>query len=230
MRSSLIPIPVFWKMSNTWANVNQQERGKPYFHELKTKVIQAYGNSICYPPRHLVFQALRVTPLEDVKVVILGQDPYHGEHQAMGLSFSVPSGVPIPPTLVNIYKEIENEFGKPSVNPDGDLTPWAKQGVLLLNTVLTVEANKAGSHHGMGWEQYTDALISAINDKENPVVFMLWGNPAKSKERLISNPAHLVLEAAHPSPLSAYRGFFGCGHFKIANEFLEDNNMSPIVW
>ena len=176
-----------------------------------------------------IFKALILTDYEDVKVVILGQDPYHGPGQAHGLCFSVPEGISLPPSLQNIYKEIENDL-QIKMNPSGDLTCWAKEGVLLLNTVLTVRANQANSHHGKGWELFTDKIIELLNAREKPIVFILWGNNAKAKIEKIDNPHHLVLTAPHPSPLSAYYGFFGCRHFSKTNNFLKSMNIPPINW
>jgi uracil-DNA glycosylase len=177
----------------------------------------------------MIFNALNSTPLDSVKVVILGQDPYHGPGQAHGLSFSVPRGVPVPPSLQNIYKELESDLGlMPPAH--GDLSSWARQGVLLLNAVLTVEAHKAGSHQGQGWEQFTDRVVSVINDTKDGVVFMLWGSYAQKKGAVIDRSRHLVLTAPHPSPLSAYRGFLGCLHFSQCNEYLQSQGTAPIDW
>lgn len=178
-----------------------------------------------FPPKSQTFAAFELTPFEDTRVVILGQDPYHDDGQAHGLSFSVQDGVKIPPSLRNIFKELGKD--QPT---NGNLEAWAHQGVLLLNTVLTVEAHKAGSHRKWGWEELTDAVIEALNEREEPVVFMLWGNPAKAKKKLITAPQHMVLESVHPSPLSAYRGFFGCGHFKACNAALKELGLAPITW
>ena len=182
-----------------------------------------------FPPGSLIFNALNSTPLDNVKVVILGQDPYHGPGQAHGLSFSVPRGVPVPPSLQNIYKELQSDLGlEPPTH--GDLGSWARQGVLLLNAVLTVEAHKAGSHQGQGWEQFTDRVVSVINEKKDGVVFMLWGSYAQKKGAVIDRKRHLVLTAPHPSPLSAYRGFLGCRHFSQCNEYLQRKGNRPIDW
>jgi len=189
---------------------------------------KAAGKTI-YPAEENVFKALELTPLQDVKVVILGQDPYHGEGQAHGLSFSVPEGVKIPPSLANIYKELQSDLGiMPS--PSGLLERWARQGVLLLNSVLSVEAGRAGSHQGKGWEAFTDAVIAAVNGQDKAVVFMLWGSYAQKKAAFVDADKHLVLKSAHPSPLSAYRGFFGCKHFSKANDFLGAQGQVPIKW
>ncbi len=189
---------------------------------------KAAGKTI-YPAEENIFRALELTPLQDVKVVILGQDPYHGERQAHGLSFSVPEGVKIPPSLVNIYKELQSDLGV-MPPPSGLLEHWAHQGVLLLNSVLSVEAGKAGSHQGKGWEAFTDAVIAAVNGQDKAVVFMLWGSYAQKKAAFVDADKHLVLKSAHPSPLSAYRGFFGCKHFSKANDFLGAQEQVPIKW
>lgn len=189
---------------------------------------KAAGKTI-YPAEENIFKALELTPLQDVKVVILGQDPYHGEGQAHGLSFSVPEGVKIPPSLANIYKELQSDLGiMPS--PSGLLERWARQGVLLLNSVLSVEAGRAGSHQGKGWEAFTDAVIAAVNGQDKAVVFMLWGSYAQKKAAFVDADKHLVLKSVHPSPLSAYRGFFGCKHFSKANDFLGAQGQVPIKW
>jgi len=188
-----------------------------------------YKTTKIYPPGKLIFNAFDHCPAEQTKVVILGQDPYHGPGQAHGLCFSVPEGIEQPPSLQNIFKEINNDLGKP-VPTSGNLERWAEQGVLLLNATLTVRAHQAGSHQGKGWEQFTDAVIQAVNAQERPIVYMLWGRPAQSKIPMLTNPKHLVLKAPHPSPLSAYRGFFGCKHFSKANSFLEEHGIAPIDW
>jgi uracil-DNA glycosylase len=189
-----------------------------------------YNTAVIYPPADDIFNAFNFTPLSQVKVLILGQDPYHEQNQAHGLSFSVPeSQKDIPPSLQNIYKELQSDCGCYIPN-NGYLKKWAKQGVLLLNTVLTVRAHQANSHQGKGWEQFTDAVIQAVNAQDRPIVYMLWGNPAQRKIPMLTNPKHLVLKAPHPSPLSAYRGFFGCKHFSQANDFLEKNGLTPIDW
>lgn len=212
-----------------WRTIVDNEKSKPYYAGLKSRVEEEYRTEQVFPPKGQMFTAFALTPYDKVKCVILGQDPYHNDGQAMGLSFSVPKGEEIPPSLRNIYKELNNEMG--FVIPDsGDLTGWAKQGVLLLNAVLTVRAHCPASHSKIGWEEFTDSIISALNSRREPLVFMLWGNYARSKRKLINNPAHLVLEAAHPSPLSASRGFFGCGHFVKCNEFLESTGQRPIDW
>lgn len=212
-----------------WANVLEEEFKKPYYKNLYQFVKNEYKTKTIYPPSEDLFSAFHLTPLENVKVVILGQDPYHEPNQAHGLCFSVKKGVKIPPSLVNIYKEIEDDLGIKPPN-HGYLESWAKQGVLLLNTVLTVRAHQANSHKGRGWEEFTDSVIKAVGQKETPVVFLLWGSNAQTKTSLINNKSHLVLKAPHPSPLSAYRGFFGCKHFSKTNEFLVSKGIEPIDW
>ena len=212
-----------------WDNKLKDEYTKDYYKNLYEFVTKEYATQTIYPPSNLILNALNLTPFDKVKCVIIGQDPYHEPNQAMGLSFSVPDTTPIPPSLQNIYTELNNEFGYPIPNT-GNLTKWAKQGVLLLNAVLTVRAHQAASHRNQGWEQYTDAIIKALNTKETPVVYLLWGVYARNKKTLITNPQHLILEAPHPSPLSAYRGFFGCGHFKKCNEYLVSKGITPIDW
>ena len=217
-------------IENDWLPSVQEEFQKPYYKELFQFVKNEYNTHVIYPPAEDIFNALHLTPLSDVKVLILGQDPYHNEHQAHGLSFSVlPEQKEIPPSLQNIYKELRDDLGCDIPN-NGYLKKWANQGVLLLNTVLTVRAHQANSHQGKGWEQFTDAIIHAVNEQDRPVVYMLWGRPAQSKIPMLTNPKHLILTAPHPSPLSAYRGFFGCKHFSKANEFLEKNEVAPIDW
>lgn len=212
-----------------WNEFHNNESNKDYYHELYNFVKAEYDAHTCYPPFDSILKAINLTPYENVKCVILGQDPYHGPNQAMGLSFSVAKDVAIPRSLKNIYTEIQNEFGY-EIPSHGDLTEWANQGVLLLNAVLTVRAHCPTSHSGKGWETYTDAILSELNKKDTPVVFMLWGNFARSKKTLITNPHHLILEATHPSPFSADKGFFGCNHFKKCNEFLTANSLTPIDW
>jgi len=216
-------------ISNDWLEPLQGEFKKPYYRELYTKVLEEYNTCAVYPPADDVFNAFHFTPLSEVKVVILGQDPYHGTGQAHGLCFSVNKGIEIPPSLVNIYQELHDDLGCYIPN-NGYLEKWAKQGVLLLNTVLTVRAHAANSHRGIGWEQFTDAVIDIVSKQDRPVVYLLWGKPAQSKKRMLHNPRHLVLEAPHPSPLSAYRGFFGCKHFSQTNAFLEEHGETPIDW
>ena len=217
-------------IDNDWLPAVGAEFKKPYYKELYYFVMDEYSKHVVYPPSDEIFNALHLTPLSKVKVVIPGQDPYHNENQAMGLSFSVkPDVSELPPSLINIFRELHDDVGCHMPN-NGDLTKWADQGVLLLNTVLTVRAHQAFSHKGHGWEQFTDAIINAVNMEERPVVFMLWGSPAQSKSFMLDNPGHLVLKAPHPSPLSAYRGFFGCRHFSKCNEFLESHGETPIDW
>ena len=217
-------------ISNDWLPALDQEFHKAYYRDLFTFVKQEYNTHVIYPPADDIFNALHFTPLSEVKVLILGQDPYHNEHQAHGLSFSVlPDQKDIPPSLQNIYKELQDDLGCKIPN-NGYLKKWADQGVLLLNTVLTVRAHQANSHQGRGWEQFTDAIIQAVNAQDRPIVYMLWGRPAQSKITMLTNTKHLILKAPHPSPLSAYRGFFGCRHFSQANAFLEKNGIAPIDW
>ena len=207
-----------------------EEFNKPYFKNLKNFLLQEYATRTVYPPKSLILNAFDQTPYDKVKVVILGQDPYYNPGQAMGMSFSVNKGVAVPKSLQNMFKEIADDIGRPSAIEGGDLTPWARQGVLLLNTVLTVVAGQPNSHKGMGWETFTDAVINKLNSRNTPTVFLLWGRNALDKRALITNPTHLVLTAAHPSPLSAFNGFFGCRHFSKTNEFLRKNGLEEIVW
>lgn len=215
---------------NGWEYLFQQEFCKPYFVQLKAFLEEEYARTTVYPPKRLILNAFDVTSPTAVKVVILGQDPYINPRQAMGMSFSVPEGVRVPPSLVNIKKEILSDTGVESCVKEGDLTPWAKQGVLLLNASLTVQAGKSNSHRNKGWETFTDRVIEYVDQLPQPVVFMLWGANAKEKRRLLTNPQHLTLLGAHPSPLSAYAGFFGCRHFSKANDYLQKNGVEPIVW
>ncbi len=217
------------KLGNSWDQLLKEEFGKEYYLRLREFLKLEYSTQTIYPQMNDIFNALRYTSYEDVKVVILGQDPYHGEGEAHGLAFSVKKGIAIPPSLRNIYKELNTSLGCYIPN-NGYLEKWARQGVLLLNTALTVRADNANSHSGKGWEILTDAIIKKVNLKNEPVVFMLWGNNAKSKAWFIDSNKHLVLTSVHPSPLSASRGFFGCNHFKLANQFLAKNNMQPIDW
>ena len=207
----------------------EEEKQKEYYKELIDFIDKEYESKIIFPPREKIFEAFNLTPLEKAKVVIIGQDPYHGEGEAHGLAFSVNNGIKIPPSLKNIYKEVNAEYGYEIPNT-GYLIKWAKQGVLMLNTVLTVEKDKPASHKAKGWEVFTDRVIEELNNSEQPLVFMLWGNYAKSKAQLINNPKHLILESAHPSPFSARNGFFGNNHFKLANDFLEKNGIEQIDW
>ena len=217
------------QISGDWLEAIGGEFRKPYYKELYEFIKKEYSEKLIFPPSEEIFSALHFTPLNNVKAVILGQDPYHGEGQAHGLSFSVRPGIDIPPSLENIYKEIHDDCGCYIPN-NGYLEKWAREGVLLLNSVLTVRAHQAFSHSSKGWENLTDAVIKAVDEKDSPVVFMLWGKPAQAKEVLLHNPKHLVLKAPHPSPLSAYRGFFGCKHFSKCNEFLINNGEKPIDW
>ncbi|WP_302689172.1 uracil-DNA glycosylase [Eubacterium sp.] len=216
-------------ITNDWLEPLSSEFRKGYYSQLYNFVKDEYSKTVVYPPAEDIFNAFHFTPLKDVKVLLLGQDPYHNEHQAHGLSFSVQPGQDIPPSLVNIYKELHDDLGCYIPN-NGYLKKWADQGVLLLNTVLTVRAHQANSHQGHGWEQFTDAVIQAVNAQDRPIVYMLWGAPARRKKAMLTNPKHLILEAPHPSPLSAYRGFFGCKHFSKANEFLKASGVEPIDW
>lgn len=216
-------------INNDWLDAIGKEFHKPYYAKLYQFVKNEYTHSIIYPNAEDIFNAFHFTPLSEVKVVILGQDPYHEEGQAHGLCFSVKPQVEIPPSLVNIYKELHDDLGCYIPN-NGYLEKWAKQGVLLLNTVLTVRAHYANSHRGMGWEVFTDAVIQAVNEQDRPIVFILWGRPAQMKRSMLTNPKHLILEAPHPSPLSAYRGFFGSRPFSKTNEFLSSHGVNPIDW
>ncbi len=214
---------------NDWVEAVGEEFKKPYYAKLYKFVREEYNTRVIYPPADDIFNALHLTPLSKVKVLILGQDPYHNEGQAHGLCFSVKPGGEAPPSLENIYKELHEDLGCRIPN-NGYLVKWAEQGVLMLNTVLTVRAHQANSHQGQGWEQFTDAIIHAVNAQDRPIVSMLWGRPAQNKGSVLTNPKHLVLKAPHPSPLSAYRGFFGCKHFSQANEFLQANGVEPVDW
>lgn len=216
-------------IQNDWLEPLTPEFKKPYYAQLYKKVKEEYATRKIFPPADDIFNAFEFTPLSKVKVVILGQDPYHGDGQAHGLCFSVKPDVDIPPSLVNIYKELHDDLGLYIPN-HGYLEKWAKQGVMLLNTVLTVRAHQANSHRGIGWEEFTDAAIRILNEQDRPMVFLLWGKPAQSKKSMLHNPKHLILTAPHPSPLSAHRGFFGCKHFSRTNEFLEANGLTPIDW
>lgn len=216
-------------ISNDWLPALKAEFGKDYYRKLYEKVKSEYASGLVFPPSEDIFNAFHLTPLSDVKVVIIGQDPYHNFNQAHGLSFSVRPGVDTPPSLVNIYKELQTDCGCFIPN-NGYLVKWANQGVLLLNSVLTVRAHMPNSHKNFGWEQFTDAVIRQVNEIDRPVVFLLWGANARKKKELLNNPKHLILEAPHPSPLSAYNGFFGCRHFSKTNEFLTLNGLEPIDW
>ena len=214
---------------NDWEKALSKEFKKPYYLKLYNTVRSEYSKTTVYPPSEEIFTAFNLTDINDVKVLILGKDPYHEPGQAHGLSFSVKPGVAIPPSLLNIYKELEDELSLYIPN-NGYLEKWAKQGVLMLNTVLTVRAHNANSHKGIGWEEFTDAAIMALNELDKPIVYMLWGSNARSKAKMLNNKKQLVLEAPHPSPLSSYRGFFGCNHFIKCNEFLKANGLSEIDW
>ena len=217
------------KLGNDWDGILADEWEKPYYRQLHSFLKEEYSNTRIYPDMYDIFNALKYTSFADTRAVIIGQDPYHGPGQAHGLCFSVKKGVPLPPSLVNIYKEVTDDLGV-TMPQHGELTGWARQGVLLLNTVLTVRAGQPNSHKDKGWEIFTDRVISELNRKETPVVFLLWGANAEKKARVITNPTHKKLITVHPSPLSAYRGFFGCRHFSKANEILISSGQSPIEW
>ena len=216
-------------IGNDWDSVLEDEFKKDYFLKVKEFVSEEYETKTIYPPRDEIFNAFKFTPLANVKVVILGQDPYHEAGQAHGLAFSTPDGRPIPRSLKNIFKEINEEYDYP-IPESGCLEKWAEQGVFLLNTVLTVEDGNANSHSKCGWQTFTDNVIGILNNQKQPIVFMLWGKQAEKKKELITNPNHLVLITSHPSPFSARRGFFGCNHFRLANEFLKENKKEEIDW
>lgn len=216
-------------IGNDWDNYLEKEFEADYYQKLRRFLDEEYAHQTIYPPAPFLYHALRKTPFQKVKVVILGQDPYHQKGQAMGLSFSVPRGIKIPPSLINIYKEIQQEYGYP-IPAHGDLSSWAEQGVLLLNTTLSVRDSQPTSHQGKGWERLTDKIISLLNQREEPLVFLLWGSPARQKKKLINARKHFILESAHPSPLSAYRGFFGCRHFIQCNQFLQQHHHMEIDW
>jgi len=217
------------RIDSSWKEHLQHEFDKPYFRELTDFVRQEYGQTTVYPPAKLIFNAFDLCPFDQVKVVIIGQDPYHGPGQAHGLCFSVNDGIDFPPSLRNIFKEIESDLGKP-VPASGNLTRWAEQGVLLLNATLTVRAHSAGSHQKRGWEIFTDAVIKELAEKRNGLVFILWGSYAQKKGAFIDRSRHLVLQSAHPSPLSAYNGFFGNHHFSLTNQWLTDHGQTAIDW
>ena len=217
------------KLGNDWDNIFADEWSKPYYRQLHDFLKSEYSKTRICPDMYDIFNALRYTSFENTRAVIIGQDPYHGPGQAHGLCFSVKKGVPLPPSLVNIYKEITDDLGV-AMPQHGDLTGWARQGVLLLNTVLTVRAGQPNSHKDKGWEIFTDRVISELDRKETPVVFLLWGANAEKKARVITNPIHKKLITVHPSPLSAYRGFFGCRHFSKANKILSESGQEPIKW
>lgn len=217
------------KFDNDWDELLSDEFQKEYYLKLRQFLSKEYRIKKIYPDKYKIFEALKLTAYKDVKVVIFGQDPYHGENQAHGMAFSVQEGVGIPPSLINIFKELVDDLGCYMPN-NGYLVPWAKQGVLLLNTSLTVVANAANSHRDKGWETFTDTIIQLLNKKDTPIVFFLWGNNAKDKAKYLTNPRHLVLKSVHPSPLSANRGFFGCKHFSKANKFLREGGQPDIDW
>jgi len=217
------------KIDASWKRVLQDEFEKPYFAQLTSFVRDEYKTKKIFPPGNMISSAFDHCPFDKVKVVIIGQDPYHNDGQAHGLCFSVNTGVDFPPSLINIFKEIERDLGKP-MPTSGNLERWADQGVLLLNATLTVQAHSAGSHQGRGWETFTDAVIRKVAQEKEHVVFMLWGNYAQQKGAVVDGQKHLVLKSVHPSPLSAYRGFIGCGHFSTANNYLISNGLNPINW
>ena len=214
----------------TWKDIIENEQQKPYYEKLKEEIDKRYENSRVFPEKQNIFKAFSLTSLDNLKVVILGQDPYHGFGQAQGMSFSTPKEIKNPPSMMNILKEINDDLGKKSVCEDGDLTPWAKDGVLLLNTILTVEEGLPKSHHKLGWEIFTDNIIKYISDNKKDIVFILWGSPAIAKTKLIDTKKHHILSAPHPSPLSSYRGFFGCKHFSKTNEILSSLGKKTINW
>lgn len=215
---------------NSWNKIIDEEKSKEYYKNLKNEIDIRYENSTVFPPKNKIFNAFSKTPIENLKVVILGQDPYHGQGQAQGLSFSTPKEIKNPPSMQNILKEIYDDLGRTSSCLDGDLTPWAEQGVLLLNTILTVQEAQPKSHHNLGWEIFTDNIIKYISQNCNNVVFILWGGPAIAKSKIIDKKRHHILTAPHPSPLSSYRGFFGCKHFSKTNEILKSVGKEPISW
>lgn len=214
----------------TWEDIIDLEKQKDYYKKLKEEIDKRYETTTVFPEKQNIFKAFYLTKLDNLKVVILGQDPYHGFGQAQGLAFSTPANIKNPPSMQNILKEIQSDLGKKSICEDGDLTPWAKQGVLLLNTILTVEEAKPKSHHNLGWEVFTDNIIKYISDNCEDIIFILWGSPAISKTKLIDTKKHHILTAPHPSPLSSYRGFFGCKHFSQTNNILKSLNKEAIIW
>ncbi|WP_066152968.1 uracil-DNA glycosylase [Aliarcobacter cryaerophilus] len=214
----------------TWEDIIDLEKQKDYYKKLKEEIDKRYETTTVFPEKQNIFKAFSLTKLDNLKVVILGQDPYHGFGQAQGLAFSTPANIKNPPSMQNILKEINDDLGKKSFCEDGDLIPWAKQGVLLLNTILTVEESKPKSHHNLGWEVFTDNIIKYISDNCEDTIFILWGSPAISKTKLIDAKKHHILTAPHPSPLSSYRGFFGCKHFSQTNNILKSLNKEPIIW
>lgn len=213
-----------------WEDIINIEKKKPYFKQLENFIEEKYSTTTVFPKKEDIYKAFELTQFKDIKVVILGQDPYHGANQAQGLAFSTSANIKNPPSMQNILKEIHSDLGKKSICEDGDLTPWAKQGVLLLNTILTVEEAKPKSHHNLGWEVFTDNIIKYISDNYKDTLFILWGSGAISKTKLIDTKKHHILTAPHPSPLSSYRGFFGCKHFSKANEILINLKKEPILW
>lgn len=217
-------------MTEIWKEILKEEFEKSYFLDLKIFLEKEYREKKIFPPKDEIFNLFKILEFSKIKVVILGQDPYHGEGQGNGIAFSVNDGIRVPPSLINIFKEIKLEYPEFEIPKSGNLKSWVKQGVFLLNSTLTVEEGKANSHSKKGWETFTDEVIKKIGVRNEPTVFLLWGNSAKSKKHLISNPNHLILESVHPSPLSASRGFLGCGHFKKANEYLKENSLSEIKW
>ena len=214
----------------TWEDIIDLEKQKDYYKSLEKEINKRYETTTVFPEKQNIFKAFFLTKLDNLKVVILGQDPYHGFGQAQGLAFSTPANIKNPPSMQNILKEIQSDLGKKSICEDGDLTPWAKQGVLLLNTILTVEESKPKSHHNLGWEVFTDNIIKYISDNCEDTIFILWGSPAISKTKLIDRKKHHILTAPHPSPLSSYRGFFGCKHFSQTNDILKSLNKEAIIW
>lgn len=214
----------------TWEDIIDLEKQKDYYKKLKEEIDKRYETTTVFPEKQNIFKAFSLTKLDNLKVVILGQDPYHGFGQAQGLAFSTPANIKNPPSMQNILKEIQSDLGKKSICEDGDLTPWAKQGVLLLNTILTVEEAKPKSHHNLGWEVFTDNIIKYISDNCEDTIFILWGSPAISKTKLIDTKKHHILTAPHPSPLSSYRGFFSCKHFSQTNNILKSLNKEAIIW
>ena len=214
----------------TWEDVINKQKEQEYYQKLKKEIDKRYETSTVFPPKNKIFNAFKETPIDELKVVILGQDPYHGEGQAQGLSFSTPSNIKNPPSMQNILKEIKDDLGRDSACLNGDLTPWAKEGVLLLNTILTVEDAKPKSHHNLGWEIFTDNIIKHISANCEDIIFLLWGSPAIAKAKLINSSKHHILTAPHPSPLSSYRGFFGCKHFSKTNEILDSLGKKQINW
>jgi len=214
----------------TWEDIGDLEKQKDYYKKLKEEIDKRYETTTVFPEKQNIFKAFSLTKLDNLKVVILGQDPYHGFGQAQGLAFSTPANIKNPPSMQNILKEIQSDLGKISICEDGDLTPWAKQGVLLLNTILTVEEAKPKSHHNLGWEVFTDNIIKYISDNCEDTIFILWGSPAISRTKLIDTKKHHILTAPHPIPLSSYRGFFGCKHFSQTNNILKSLNKEAIIW